>query len=107
MKKILSGSCLVAALGLSAMLLSGCVEAPPPGTAYASMAPPPAEVDVAVGVAPGPDYIWIGGHHVWRGDAYAWQAGTWGRRPHPNAVWVPGVWSHHRLGWYWRDGHWR
>ena len=78
MKNVLVRLVLVGAMGLSAALLSSCVEAPPPGTVYASYAPPAGEVDVAVGVAPGPDYLWIGGHHVWRGNAYVWQAGTLG-----------------------------
>ena len=107
MKNVLLRLALVGAVGLSSVLLPGCVEAPPPGTVYASYAPPAGEVDVAVGVAPGPDYIWNGGHHVWRGSAYAWQAGSWQRRPHPKATWVPGAWRHHRNGWYWRDGRWR
>jgi hypothetical protein len=73
---------------------------------YARVAPPPAEVEV-IGVAPGPDYVWIGGHHEWRGSAYVWVGGRWAARPHRRARWVAGHWRHTREGWYWVDGHWK
>ena len=64
-------------------------------------------VEVA-GAAPGPDFVWIGGHHVWHNNAYAWDPGRYERRPHANAVWVSGSWKHHAShGWYWTDGRWK
>jgi hypothetical protein len=60
-----------------------------------------------VGTAPGPDFVWIRGYHVWNGNAYHWQSGRWERRPHSNASWVDGKWNHTSKGWYWRDGHWK
>jgi len=62
-----------------------------PGEVDVSGAPPPAPVDVQVGVAPGPDYVWIGGAWFWGGHGWEWQRGRWDRPPHPGAVWV----AHH------------
>ncbi len=104
MKKAPLGICLGAAV--LAVSLGGCVAGPEPGTVYASFAPPTAEVEV-VGVAPGPAYVWIGGHHVWRGGGYHWEPGRFEKRPQPGARWVPGQWRHHSHGWYWRDGRWK
>ncbi len=104
MKKAPLGMCLGAAVLAASM--AGCVVEPEPGTVYASFAPPAAEVDV-VGVAPGPDYVWIGGHHVWRDGGYRWEHGRYEKRPRAGARWVPGQWRHHARGWYWRDGRWK
>ncbi len=73
---------------------------------YARIAPPPARVEV-IGTAPGPQYVWIGGHHEWRGSAYVWVGGRWAARPHRRARWVAGHWRHTREGWYWVDGRWK
>jgi hypothetical protein len=98
--------CLPAALAFAALSLPACVVGPPPGTVYASYAPPAAEIEVA-GVAPGPDFVWIAGHHTWSGTAYVWSPGRYERRPHANARWVGGAWVHHSRGWYWREGRWK
>jgi hypothetical protein len=37
----------------------------------------PGDVADVQGVAPGPDYIWIGGDWVWSGGTYDWHAGHW------------------------------
>ena len=87
-------------------LLPGCYVPPPRGVVYATYAPPAEQVEV-IGVAPGPDYVWIGGHHEWRGGAYVWVSGRWAVRPHHRARWVRGHWRHNRYGWYWVEGHWR
>ena len=42
-------------------------EAPPPGAEVDVDAPPPPDQDVVVGVAPGPDYVWVGGYWGWYG----------------------------------------
>ncbi len=96
----------VCALAVAGLVAPACVEAPPPGTIYAAYAPPVAEVEV-VGTAPGPDFVWIAGHHVWRENAYHWEAGRWERRPHADAHWIAGSWKHHHDGWYWRNGYWK
>lgn len=98
--------CLLAALAFAAFLPAACVVGPPPGTVYASFAPPAAVVEVT-GVAPGPNYVWIPGHHVWRGGTYVWDPGRYERVPHHGARWVHGEWRHHERGWYWTDGHWK
>lgn len=97
--------CFPAAVAFAA-LLPACVVGPPPGTVYASIAPPHAEVEVT-GVAPGPDFVWVSGHHVWRGGNYAWEPGRYERAPHHGARWVSGTWRHHERGWYWTDGRWK
>ena len=43
---------------------------------YIQQAPPPAPVETVV-VAPGPDYVWIGGEWVWNG-GWFWVAWTLG-----------------------------
>ena len=98
----------ISALGLSAAVLlavSGCATAPPPGSVFVAGTPPPVVVET-IGVATGPEFVWIRGHHHWTGSAYAWEAGRWERRPRPGAQWHDGQWVHHSRGWYWKDGHW-
>lgn len=55
---------------------------------------PPAPIYEPVVVAPGPDFIWVGGTWIWHGDRWAWHHGYWHRpivRPgfHPVPVRVP------------------
>ncbi|MGH9442279.1 MAG: YXWGXW repeat-containing protein [Thermoanaerobaculia bacterium] len=105
MTKRLRTPALLAALVATFPFLVACPP-PPRGVVYARFAPPPAEVDV-IGVAPGPEHVWIGGHHEWRANAYVWVPGHWAARPHRRARWVAGRWRHNRRGWYWVEGHWR
>ena len=74
-------------------------------TAYISQPPPSAPVETIV-VAPGPDYVWIGGEWVWNG-GWFWVGGHWGYPPHPHAVWVGGHVWHDEHGWHNARGHWR
>jgi outer membrane lipoprotein SlyB len=68
--------------------------------------PPPAPVETVTVVAPGPDYIWIGGEWVWNG-GWFWVGGHWGYPPYGHAVWVGGrTWRDDR-GWHDDRGHWR
>ena len=105
MKSISFAGALLA-VGLSMALVGGCVTSAPPGAVFVAAAPPPAEIEV-IGVAPGPDYVWIRGYHTWSGHGYVWNRGRWERRPRAGAVWVDGRWQHHSHGWFWTDGHWR
>ena|SRR5690349_18894827 len=73
---------------------------------YVPAAPPP-RVAESITVAPGPEYLWVPGYHVWNGSAYIWTPGRWERRPANRRAWVPGHWNHDRHGWYWVEGHWR
>ena len=71
-------------------------------------APPPPRQEVVVGVAPGPDYIWVGG--FWDGSPghYVWRAGHWDRPPHPHAVWSAPRWEKDHDGHYHQiKGEWR
>jgi hypothetical protein len=40
---------------------------------------PPAPAPESVIVAPGPDYVWVGGNWVWFGDRWHWHRGYWHR----------------------------
>jgi hypothetical protein len=98
MKKLsLLKSILLLAIGST--LLNGCVvrertvvyrQSPPPTVVgqevVVSEAPPPMIVETQT-IAPGPDFIWIGGVWAWHGH-WVWEHGHWGRPPHPGAVWV-------------------
>jgi hypothetical protein len=46
---------------------------------------PPAPVIEPVIVAPGPDYVWVGGTWLWFGDRWLWRSGYWHRPLHPYA----------------------
>ena len=69
-------------------------------------APPPPLVDTYV-VAPGPDYIWVGGEWSWEGSRWVWVGGHWMYPPRPHAVWVGGYRWHDGRGWHYDRGHWR
>jgi hypothetical protein len=46
--------------------------------------PPPAPLPETIVVAPGPDYVWVGGAWFWLGDRWAWHRGYWHRPTHPH-----------------------
>ena len=73
---------------------------------YVEVAPPVPPVEVKV-VAPGPNYVWIGGFHRWNGTAYVWVPGHWVVPPRPHVVWAAGHWKHGHGGWYWVEGRWK
>jgi len=73
---------------------------------YISQAPPPAPVETVTVVAPGPDYVWIGGEWVWHG-GWFWVGSHWGYPPHSGAVWVGGRYWQDGHGWHDSRGHWR
>jgi len=75
-------------------------------TVVVQQAPPPPPVETVV-VAPGPDYVWIGGEWTWGGSGWVWVGGHWGHPPYPHAVWVGGYTWHDHGGWHDRPGHWR
>jgi hypothetical protein len=52
--------------------------------------PPPAPPETVI-VAPGPDYVWVGGAWLWYGDRWVWRHGYWHRPMH----------SYHRRGRHW------
>ena len=59
---------VLAVMAALALMLSACVVSP----AY--------EPGVAIGVSPGPDYIWVGGDYGWYGGRYTHGRGHWGHR---------------------------
>lgn len=110
---------LLALLVLPGMLpLSSCVVAVPAhegtveyqaseGQLIVEEAPPPPREEVIVGVAPGPDYVWIGGYWTRQSTSWFWVSGRWAARPRPNAVWMAGHWERHPRGHVWVGGRWR
>jgi len=74
-------------------------------TTYIQQAPPPPPVETVL-VAPGPDYLWIGGEWVWNG-GWFWVGGHWSYPPRPRALWAPGRVWHDGHGWHNYRGHWR
>ena len=73
--------------------------------AYISQSPPPPPVETVTVVAPGPDFVWIGGEWVWNG-GWFWTGGHWGPRPYHGAAWVAGGWARGARGWAWHGGRW-
>jgi hypothetical protein len=69
--------------------------------------PPPVVQEEVIGVAPGPDYIWVSGYYVWHHENYHWVHGHWGRRPWNSAVWVGGEWRSGPHGYVFVRGYWR
>jgi hypothetical protein len=88
-------------------------EAPPPpppqygGEVVISQGEPPPPVYERIGPAPGPDYLWIGGHWGWQG-RWVWIHGRYERHPHwhRGGGWAPGHWEHREHGSVWIEGHW-
>ena len=78
----------------------------PQAVAAIPQAPPPPPVETMV-VAPGPDYVWVGGEWAWQGGAWVWVGGHWVLPPYPHAVWVVGRSWHDRYGWHHERGYWR
>ena len=83
---------------------------PPPGQQVEVIASeePPAPIVEVEGVAPGPDFFWIGGHWHWN-HGWVWLHGRYDRHPHfhPGGGWEAGRWDHRGSNWVWREGHWR
>jgi hypothetical protein len=74
-------------------------------TVVVQQPPPPMPVETVV-LAPGPDYVWIGGEWIWAG-GWVWRAGYWGLPPHGHGGWVAGRSWHDERGWHVERGHWR
>lgn len=80
---------------------------PGPSVMLVQDAPPAPQVEV-IPAAPNQEAYWVGGCWKWN-NGWTWSPGYYVQRPHPAAVWVPGVWvkHHHRHGWYYSEGHWQ
>jgi WXXGXW repeat (2 copies) len=70
--------------------------------------PPPPRPEVVVGVAPGPDYVWVGGYWDGTPGHYVWVRGRWDHAPHGHGIWVAPHWDRDRDGHYHQTrGEWR
>ena len=85
---------------------AAAVAYPAPATTVVVAAPPPPMPAETVVIAPGPDYVWVGGEWVWNG-GWVWVGGRWMLPPYPHAVWIRGSWSRGPHGYYRMSGHWR
>jgi len=65
--------------------------------------PPPPVAEQLV-PAPGPNFVWIAGHWVWRG-RWVWAPGHW-EAMRPGAAWMAGHWERHHGGYVWVEGYW-
>jgi hypothetical protein len=99
-RTLLALSC---ALTFSACLATG---RPRAGVVYIRQGPPPPVVEV-IGRPPGMEYVWIPGHHEWRGRDYVWISGRYEMPARGFRRYEPGRWVNSRSGWYWVEGRWR
>jgi hypothetical protein len=67
--------------------------------------PPPPKREVRA-PRPGPNYIWVSGHHEWRAGRWVWVSGHWIKK-RPGMVWVQGHWVKRGNRWVWVKGHWK
>ena len=75
------------------------------GEVIVTATPPPPQVEV-VGMAPGPEFVWVPGCWEWHGH-WVWAGGRWAVGPHPHAHWIPGRWARRGHGHVWIHGYWR
>ncbi len=94
---------LATAFVIAGTFLTGCAAH---GSYYASYGGPPPPRYAAVGVAPGPGYVWVQGFWDRSGSSWAWREGRWERPPHGHATWVPDRWQKHGKDWRLQKGHW-
>ncbi|HEV3221987.1 MAG TPA: hypothetical protein VGZ90_03875 [Puia sp.] len=83
---------------LSCIILAGCT------AGYVTARP--ADVVYVRPVAPGPDYVWIGGEWVWNGGEYHWREGSW-QHPREGHSWKSGYWENGNKGYRWHRGEWQ
>jgi hypothetical protein len=110
----LSGPALgLAALAVALTLTGGCLERPRARVYYAEPPPiivtqaPPAPLHEIIPVAPGPDFVWIGGHWHWNNNRWVWNRGYFARPPRRGAVWVAPRFEAHEGGSVFIGGYWR
>jgi hypothetical protein len=93
----------ILALALATFSLVGCAGS----VGYYAAAPPPPLRAEAIGVAPGPGFVWVNGYWGSRGSAYAWVPGYYTRPPRVRAVWVAPRWERERGRYRFHEGRWR
>jgi hypothetical protein len=106
---------LILLIATGSLLVSGCVtrervvyeQGPPPASqeVVVTEAPPPMIFETET-IAPGPNYVWVGGAWVWRGH-WVWAQGHWAYPPHPGAVWVSHRYEYRNGVHVYIRGYWR
>jgi hypothetical protein len=76
------------------------------GAAVVVEGPPPPRYG-AIGVAPGPGFVWADGFWDLRGSRWEWAPGHWVHPPRARAVWVGPEWRHEGGHWRFHRGYWR
>jgi hypothetical protein len=98
---------LVGSLLLGATVLGACGGGYYSNGYYVRTAPPAPRYYGAIGVAPGPGYVWTNGYWDYRGGRWDWRDGRWMRPPRGRTMWVAPEWRHDGRGYRLRRGHWR
>jgi WXXGXW repeat (2 copies) len=101
-KKFLAG-----AVVLFGTILAACGGYGGYGGGYYVRYAPPAPRYEAVGIAPGPGFVWTNGYWDWRGNNWYWVGGRWMRPPHRGRVWVAPEWRYEGRGYRFHRGYWR
>jgi hypothetical protein len=86
-------------------ILTGCASSG--GYVSARFGPPPPPRYGAIGVAPGPGYIWADGFWDLRGGRWVWAPGRWTRPPRGRRVWVAPQWREDHGRYHYHRGEWR
>jgi hypothetical protein len=73
--------------------------------AWQKTGPPATHPVDAPGVAPGPGFFFVAGHHVPDGGGVTWKPGFWARSQ-PGWDWIPARWVQRSEGWDYRPGYW-
>ena len=106
MRKTTSLKTVLAVAGMFSLSACFASAGPRAGVVYTRYSPP-SHVYETVGVAPGVGYVWIPGHHAWRGQDYVWVGGRYELPVRGFRRYEPGRWRHERAGWFWVEGRWR
>ena len=88
-------------LFVSALILAGCIQLPPP----APIPPPMAEAIPNPPVSPVP-LMWQPGHWDWTGNSFVWTPGQYVESAGHGGTWMPGWWQQTGAGWVWQPAHW-
>lgn len=96
---------LLAAVGVLAMAMSGCLYPGDVGLAV-GFGPPGFRTEVGF-ASPGPGYYWRPGYYDWVGADWAWVGGAWVLPPRPHAVWIAPRYERRGRGYMYHRGHWR
>ncbi len=66
----------------------------------------PNYIERARPLPPNPNYVWVDGEWVWRGNTYIRNEGYW-VSPRPNRTYMAGHWEKNNRGYRWKKGEWR